>query len=183
MVVVSAVTMVAFHLLLQCKKKHGGGYGELGSAIAGDNMRNLILGSITLSQNGFVCAGIVFVTENMLTFLNAVTDGGHSLLSSETLIAIQLLVLVPLAWIRNISKLGPAALLADACILVGVSYIYYYDFSTLANQGIHKTVVWFNPEKYTLMIGSAIFTFEGIGLILPIQSSWRSRSGSNGCWA
>ena len=33
---------------------------------------------------------------------------------------------------------------------------------------------FFNSEHYTLTIGSAIFTFEGIGLILPIQSSMRN---------
>jgi solute carrier family 36 (proton-coupled amino acid transporter) len=170
MVVVSAVTMVAFHILLECKKQYGGGYGELGYKISGESMRNLILWSIALSQLGFVCAGIVFVAENLLTFLNAVTRG-NSPLSIGGLIAMQMVILVPLSWIRNISKLGPAALLADICILIGVTYIYQFDFSALASQGIHKTVVLFNPEKYTLMIGAAIFTFEGIGLILPIQSS------------
>lgn len=173
MVAVSAITMIAFHLLLQCKARFGGGYGEIGHAVAGDKMRGLILGSITLSQLGFVCAGIVFVAENLLTFLNAVTPPGQeSPLSTVGLIAIQLLILIPLSWIRNISKLGPVALLADVCILIGVSYIYTYDISALTARGhMHPSVVWFNPEKYTMMIGSAIFTFEGIGLILPIQSS------------
>lgn len=170
MVTVSAITMVAFHLLLECKKKVGGGYGELGHAIAGEGMRNLILWSIALSQLGFVCAGIVFVAENILTFLTAVTNG-RSPLSIGALIAIQMVVLVPLSWIRNISKLGPVALLADVCILFGLTYIYQYDIAALASDGIHKSVVLFNPEKYTLMIGASIFTFEGIGLILPIQSS------------
>lgn len=170
MVVVSAVTMVAFHILLQCKTKYSGGYGELGQAIAGDGMRSLILWSIALSQLGFVCAGIVFVAENMLTFFQSVTNG-HSPMSIGGLIAVQVILLVPLSWIRNISKLGPAALLADICILIGVTYIYQYDITALATNGIHKTVVLFNPEKYTMMIGAAIFTFEGIGLILPIQSS------------
>ncbi|KAK3489950.1 transmembrane amino acid transporter protein-domain-containing protein [Neurospora crassa] len=171
MVIVSAVTMIAFHLLLQCTHHHGGGYGEIGAAIAGERMRTLILASITISQLGFVCAGIVFVAENLTSFLTAVTPGSQAPLSSVALIAIQVVLLVPLAWIRNISKLGPAALLADACILIGVSYIYQFDIRALAANGIHKSVVLFNPERYTLMIGSAIFTFEGIGLILPIQSS------------
>lgn len=170
MLAVSAVTMVAFHLLLQCKLHHGGSYGEIGQAIAGPRMRALILFSIALSQLGFVCAGIVFVAENLLTFLNAVTDG-HSPLSTSGLIALQVVVLIPLAWIRNISKLGPVALLADACILVGVSYIYWYTSTALTSAGVDPSVVLFNPSKYTLTIGSAIFTFEGIGLILPIQAS------------
>ncbi|KAK4120158.1 hypothetical protein N657DRAFT_649506 [Parathielavia appendiculata] len=173
MLAVSAITMAAFHLLLQCKLHYGGGYGDIGQAIAGPKMRTLILFSIALSQLGFVCAGIVFVAENLLTFLDAVT-GGHSPISTAGLIALQLVILVPLAWIRNISKLGPVALLADACILVGVSYIYWFTSTSLSQNGIDPTVVLFNPSRYTLTIGAAIFTFEGIGLILPIQSSMAS---------
>ncbi|KAK4223363.1 putative amino acid transporter [Podospora fimiseda] len=168
---VSAISMWAFHLLLECKGKYGGGYGEIGHTIAGQRMRNLILASIAMSQIGFVCAGIVFVAENMLTFCEAVFSGDEKV-STTGIIAAQMLMLIPLSWIRNISKLGPAALLADACILIGVTYIYWFDISSLIKMGgIHKSVVWFNPDKYTMMIGSAIFTFEGIGLILPIQSS------------
>ncbi|KAI0437831.1 transmembrane amino acid transporter [Xylaria telfairii] len=170
MVVVSAITMLAFHLLLACKAHYGGGYGEIGEAIAGPRMRNLILASITLSQLGFVCSGIVFVAENLTSFFEAVSHG-HSPISPTKLILIQILVLIPLSYIRNIAKLGPVALLADVFILIGVSYIYYYDIAYIASEGINPTVVLFNPSKYTLMVGSAIFTFEGIGLILPIQSS------------
>ncbi|KAI1385381.1 transmembrane amino acid transporter protein-domain-containing protein [Hypoxylon trugodes] len=170
MLVVSTVTMLAFHLLLACKTKYGGGYGDIGEAIAGKKMRALILGSVTLSQLGFVCAGIVFVAENMTSFLQAVNQG-DSPLSSTALILMQLIVLIPLAFIRNVAKLGPVAVLADVCILLGVGYIYYYDIAHLAADGMHESVVLFNPSKYTLTIGAAIFTFEGIGLILPIQSS------------
>jgi len=173
---VSAVSMLAFHLLLQCRNSlGGGGYGEIGHAIGGAKMRNIILGSITLSQLGFVCAGLVFVAQNLYSFSRAVAGrpDNSSPVSTDLLIALQLLVIIPLAFIRNISKLGPAALLADVFILIGLVYIYWYDITTLARDGIHETVVNFNPDYYTLTIGSCIFTFEGIGLILPIQSSMK----------
>ena len=169
---VAVVSMLSFHLLLQCRTQYGGGYGDLGKEIMGTKMRSLILASITISQLGFVCAGIVFVAENLYAFLDAVVKGPAPL-PLQALIALQLVVLIPLSVIRNISKLGPAALLADAFILIGLSYIYYFDIAVLAKQGIHETVQLFNPEHFTLTIGSAIFTFEGIGLILPIQSSMK----------
>ena len=70
MLVVSIASAIAFHLLLQCKSRHGGGYGEIGGIIGGPKLRALILGSITLSQLGFVCAGIVFVAQNLTSFLS-----------------------------------------------------------------------------------------------------------------
>lgn len=171
LVTVSLVSCLCFHLLLLCRQRYGGGYGELGAAIGGPRLRALILGSIMISQLGFVCAGIIFTAENLASFLDAVTSSPTAPLSGKALIAIQLVVLIPLALIRNISKLGPAALLADVFILFGLIYIWYYDIANLASQGVHPTVELFNPRDFTLTIGSAIFTFEGIGLLLPIQSS------------
>jgi proton-coupled amino acid transporter len=54
LILVSALSMVAFHLLLQCRNQYGGGYGDIGRSIGGTKMRALILGSITFSQLGFV---------------------------------------------------------------------------------------------------------------------------------
>ncbi|WYZ33904.1 hypothetical protein EsH8_I_000180 [Colletotrichum jinshuiense] len=172
MLVVAAISMAAFHLLLQCRTRYGGGYGDLGKEISGPRMRALILASITLSQIGFVCTGLVFVADNWFSFLKAVT-GGANPLDSTALIALQAIVIVPLAFIRNISKLGPAALIADVFIVVGVGYIWWYDISALATRGMDPTVKLFNPSSYTLTIGASIFTFEGIGLIIPIQASMK----------
>ncbi|KAF6816739.1 amino acid transporter [Colletotrichum musicola] len=172
MLFVAAISMAAFHLLLQCRARYGGGYGDLGKDIAGPRMRSLILASITLSQLGFVCTGLVFVADNWFSFLKAVS-GGANPLDSTALIALQAIIIVPLAFIRNISKLGPSALLADIFIVIGVGYIWWYDISALATRGMDPSVKLFNPASYTLTIGASIFTFEGIGLIIPIQASMK----------
>jgi proton-coupled amino acid transporter len=176
MIIVSAVTALCFELLLSCRKQYGGaGYGDLGKSISGPKLRALILVSITLSQIGFVCAGLIFTADNLASFLDAVTKASRDApLSTNALIGIQLLLLIPLSFIRNISKLGPAALLADIFILFGLTYIYWYDISSISKMGgFHPSIELFNPRDFTMTIGSAIFTFEGIGLILPIQSSMK----------
>lgn len=173
LVAVSLVTCVAFHLLLQCRAKHGGGYGEISEAIGGKRMRTIVLASITFSQIGFVCAGVIFIAENLYSFFAAVIHGSAPL-SVKALIGIQLLLLIPLSMIRNISKLGSSALLADVFMLLGLSYIYHYDVAFLIKSGLNDTVRQFNSRDFTLTVGSAIFSFEGIGLILPIQSSMKA---------
>lgn len=173
LVAVSLITSVCFKLLLECRARYGGGYGELGAAIVGPRFRSMILFSIALSQLGFVCSGLIFTAENLYAFLDAVTQGkGNFQLGVPALIALQLIPLVPMALIRNISKLGLAALIADVFILFGLVYIWYYDISALATRG-PAPIRLFNPVDFPLTIGSAIFTFEGIGLILPIQSSMK----------
>ena len=176
LITVSIVTTICFRLLLKTRKQYGGGgYGELGEAVGGRRFRSVILASITLSQIGFVCAGVIFTAENLLAFLNAVTfeAGVKQPFDVNSLIAIQFVVLVPLSLIRNISKLGPSALLADVFILIGLTYIWQYDIRSLTSRGMAPSVQLFNPSTFTLTIGSAIFTFEGIGLILPIASSMK----------
>lgn len=174
LIVISLISCVCFHLLLECRKRYGGGYGEIGATIVGPRFRSLILASIAISQLGFVCAGLIFTAQNLYAFLDAVTEGEKNLaVGVPTLIAIQLVLLVPLGLIRNISKLGPAALIADVFIMFGLVYIYYFDFWSLSRNGMAKSVNLFNPADFPLTIGSAIFTFEGIGLILPIQSSMK----------
>jgi proton-coupled amino acid transporter len=169
---VSLVNCFCFRLLLDCRHKYGGGYGDIGEAVVGPRFRSLILASIAISQLGFVCSGIIFTAENLFSFLDAVTNGlGHFGVSG--LIALQFLPLIPLAWIRNISKLGPVALVADAFILIGLVYIWYFDIRSLVRHGMEPSVKLFNPSDFPLTLGSAIFTFEGIGLILPIQSSMK----------
>ncbi|PPJ52855.1 hypothetical protein CBER1_11259 [Cercospora berteroae] len=176
LIMVSIITTLCFRLLLQCRERYGGGgYGELGDAIFGRKFRSLILASITLSQLGFVCAGLIFTAENLLSFLHAIVPVDKPKpFDTSALIAIQFVILIPMALIRNIAKLGPAALLADVFILVGLVYIWAYDIKELATYGMAPTVKLFNPSAFTLTIGSAIFTFEGIGLILPIQSSMKN---------
>ncbi|KAF9765763.1 hypothetical protein IL306_001890 [Fusarium sp. DS 682] len=174
LIVLSLVNCGCFRLLLDCRQIYGGGYGELGEAIVGPRFRSLVLASIAISQLGFVCAGLIFTAENLYAFLDAVTANHREFMFSvPSLIALQLVALVPLALIRNISKLGPAALLADVFILIGIVYIWYYDIAALSQRGMDSTVRLFNPRDFTLTIGSGIFTFEGIGLILPIQSSMK----------
>ncbi|CAI6324291.1 unnamed protein product [Periconia digitata] len=180
LITVASVTMLCFQLLLQCRARYGGGYGELGEAVGGRKLRSLILTSITISQIGFVCAGLIFTADNYSSFLAAVTPKSSIPLSTNALIGIQIVALVPMSFIRHMEKLGPAALLADVFILIGLGYIYWYDISTIAKMGgFEPTVRAFNPRDFTLTIGSAIFTFEGIGLILPIQSSMKHPENFN----
>lgn len=176
LIVISLVNCLCFRLLLECRQKFGGGYGEIGAAIGGLHLRRLILASIALSQLGFVCAGLIFTAENLWAFARAVSKSHHQSWTDYgvlILIAVQLIPLIPLALIRHISKLGLVALIADVFILIGLVYIWYYDIASLIKTGMEPTVRLFNPSSWTLTIGSAIFTFEGIGLILPIQSSMK----------
>ena len=97
---------------------------------------------------------------------------GATVIDVKWLILMQLIIFLPFSMIRDMAKLGGTALVADFFIMLGLVYLYYYDIFTLSTKGI-ADVVAFNPSSWTLFIGTAIFTFEGIGLIIPIQETMK----------
>ncbi|KAJ5731215.1 uncharacterized protein N7483_005723 [Penicillium malachiteum] len=169
---VSLLSYYAFILLVNTRMKINGSFGDIGGVLFGKHMRRIILGSIVLSQLGFVSAYIVFVSQNLQAFVQAVSNC-KSFIDLKYFMFLQVIIFLPLSLIRDISKLGFTALIADAFILLGLLYIYYYDASTLIGNGGIADVISFNPATWSMFIGTAIFTFEGIGLIIPIQESMK----------
>ncbi|KAL3428291.1 amino acid transporter [Phlyctema vagabunda] len=170
---VAALSYYCFILLVNTRLKVDGSFGDMGGILYGKWMRTTILSSIVISQIGFVAAYIVFTSENLQAFILAVSDC-KTYIEIEYLILMQMAIFLPFSLLRDISKLGVTALIADAFILVGLLYLYYYDILTIVNQGGFADIVSFNPQDWTLFIGTAIFTFEGIGLIIPIQESMQN---------
>ena len=169
---VAALSYYCFILLVKTRLEIVGSFGDMGGILYGKWLRTLILTSVALSQIGFVSAYIVFTAENMQAFIVAVSKC-RAWIDIKIMVLIQLVIFLPLSLIRDISKLGLTALVADAFILLGLVYLGYYDIRTLAvNHGV-ADVVSFNSKSWTLFIGTAIFTFEGVGLIIPIQESMK----------
>ena len=168
---VAALSYYCFVLLVNTRLKVVGSFGDMGGILYGKWMRNIILASIVLSQIGFVAAYTVFTAENLQAFIRAVSDCKTSI-GIPWLILMQMVIFLPFSLLRDIGKLGFTALIADAFILIGLAYLFYYDIITLHNDGL-ADIIMFNQKDWTLFIGTAIFTFEGIGLIIPIQESMR----------
>lgn len=168
---VAALSYYCFVLLVNTRLRVEGSFGDMGGILYGKWFRTIILSSIVLSQIGFVAAYIVFTSENLQAFIRAVSNCKTSI-SIPWLILMQMVIFLPFSLLRDVGKLGFTALIADAFILIGLAYLLYYDILTLSDEGL-SDIIMFNPKDWTLFIGTAIFTFEGIGLIIPIQESMR----------
>ncbi|KAG0676424.1 neutral amino acid transporter [Kluyveromyces marxianus] len=165
------VSFYCFMLLIDTKTKVGvDGYGELGARLFGPKLKFTVLSSIVLSQIGFAAAYTVFTATNLQAFCKHVFRLEYSLVFW---IMVQLVFYLPLSLTRNIAKLSATALLADVFILLGLVYVYYYSsYYIFQHHGIASdTMLMFNKSDWTLFIGTAIFTYEGIGLLIPIHES------------
>ena len=171
---VASLSYYCFILLVNTRMKIEGSFGDIGNILYGRFMRGLILTSIVISQIGFVAAYIVFTSENLQAFILAVSQCA-TWIDIKFIVLMQLIIFLPLSLVRNIEKLGLTALIADGFILLGLIYLCFFDVTTLVKQGV-ADIVPFNSRDWTLFIGTAIFTFEGVGLILPIQESMKKPS-------
>ncbi|TFK69689.1 hypothetical protein BDN72DRAFT_870584 [Pluteus cervinus] len=171
-VFIAFISLFSFLLLVETKFIVSGSFGDIGGALYGPWMRYLILGSIVVSQLGFVSAYTIFVAQNLQAFVLGVTDCAK-LYSIQYFILLQLIVFLPLVLIRDIAKLSTTALIADAFILVGLVYIFSSEAAILAQNGIAEGVQLWNKRDFPLFIGTAVFSFEGIGLVIPITDAMR----------
>ncbi|RUS25467.1 transmembrane amino acid transporter protein-domain-containing protein [Jimgerdemannia flammicorona] len=169
LITIAGVALLAFLLLVETRTVVPASFGDMGGILFGPRMRIAVLFSISISQIGFVCAYMVFVSQNVQALIMSLSQC-HIEIPIPYLIIAQLFIFVPLAMIRKIAKLSVFALIADVFILVGLLYLYYYEFLTLAKVGIGK-VALFNPNDFALFVGTAVFTYEGVGLIIPITEA------------
>ncbi|KIM67617.1 hypothetical protein SCLCIDRAFT_1210268 [Scleroderma citrinum Foug A] len=169
--IVALISLYSFLLLVKAKFVVTGSFGDIGGALYGPWMRYAILFSITISQLGFVAAYTIFVAENLKAFVAAVTNCASSL-SVLFFILVQLVIFLPLGLVRNLAKLSTAALVADVFIFAGLFYIFGSEISIISKQGIAE-VQMFNPRDFPLFIGTAVFSFEGVGLVIPITDAMR----------
>ncbi|KAM9925402.1 hypothetical protein OXX59_003893 [Metschnikowia pulcherrima] len=163
------LTYLCYIILIQSKKILGkSSYGELGYLTHGKPLKYFIMVSIIISQVGFVATYVLFTAENMTSFLESFFD---IRLNKSTMFLVQCLLLIPLALIRDLAKLSFTSFTSSLFILVGLVIIFYFSGLQLIHEGLGPNITNFNSSTWSMLIGVAVTSFEGIGLILPIEAS------------
>ncbi|KAF9291247.1 neutral amino acid transporter [Linnemannia elongata] len=169
MTLIAVLCLHSFLLLVKCRELHPGSYGDIGQHFYGRWMRYIVLFAIAISQFGFCCGYCIFFAQQFAIVVNSL---GGADLDKIVWIAIFFVILVPFTLVRNIGKLGFSTLVADLCIIVGLIYLYAYDVKELViNQGSPTPLRLFNSDDFGLFIGTAVFSYEGIGMVIPICGS------------
>ncbi|ORX49230.1 hypothetical protein BCR36DRAFT_412750 [Piromyces finnis] len=166
------LTYFTMVLLIRCSEKFGGSYGDIGKQLFGRPFKIMIQGSIALTQSGFCCAYIIFILQSIKSIIETVSNGSV-IIPDWAIIAAQILIYIPLSWIRKIQNFSITSLIADVFILIGLLYIICSDLFIISSEGPSKNFTFFNSDKFPLFLGTAVYAFEGIGLIIPLQRSMR----------
>jgi proton-coupled amino acid transporter len=172
------VTGVCILRLVECRQAVKGSYGFLGQRAAGIWGRRAVDVSVVLSQAGFCCVYIVFIARNALQLLNT----GRCWLGGEWLWLLILLewpLFTPLTWIRNLASFGPTNVAADVFIMGGLAGVLAWcaqGFATAPAGGAPLAVPAFAADTFALTLGTAVYAFEGVGMVVPVYEALSPRA-------
>ncbi|KAG0375139.1 neutral amino acid transporter [Mortierella sp. AD032] len=169
--VVAFICCVAFLLLVKVRLVVQENFQDMGFVLYGKWMRLTVLWAVALSQMGFVCAYLIFVSENLFAVVQTFTKCDFTGIQEKFYILIPLVVLIPLVLIRRMALLSLPSMLANVFIIFGIVYLWYFSIDSLATHGVGPEIKLFNSESFALFLGTAVFSYEGIGLIIPITES------------
>jgi len=79
--------------------------------------------------------------------------------------------LVMWSWLLNLDHLAPFSAIANVFTAVSVAIIFSYLVPNLQNPVEENFPKVQNFEKFALFFGTAIFSFEGISVVLPLENN------------
>lgn len=136
-------------------------YSDIGFAAFGLTGRTIVDFALLTSQIGFCCAYLIFISENLSTYLPSVEKNQW------------LLILLPplflLTLIKDLSKFAIFSLFAQVSNIFAFTVVYWFDFQHLHLAQVHPKE--FSLEGFPYYFSVAIYCFEGAGMILSLEES------------
>jgi len=120
---------------------------------------------LVLTQLGFCCVYFLFVAENLKQLFG--------LFDVRIWILVLLLPVLSLAYIQKLKFIAYISTAANLLSFFGLMGTYQYLFFHLENPASFPASA--PLKEFPLFFGTALFAFEGIGIVLPIENKMRKR--------
>jgi len=124
---------------------------------------------LCITQLGFCCVYFVFVAVNLREVIKHFSGWD---LSVHQYLLILLFPMILLNWVRNLKYLTPVSFFAAVVTVMGLGITFFYMLQDLPHT---STVKAFGSWKQLpLYFGTAIYAFEGIGVVLPLENNMKN---------
>ena len=163
----SIFTIIASRKLLAVYQKYRVSYPEIGFKAYGRPGKILVDFFLAFTQIIFVCAYITFIVSSINNILKAFDKKP---INNWILGACCFVIYVPLTLVRKIEKFAFFHIFADVAIMIGVTVILVFTFIELDKNGTEETEL-INKKTFLSFVGLAAYTFEGIGIIIPVMET------------
>ncbi|CAG9785661.1 unnamed protein product [Diatraea saccharalis] len=138
-------------------------------------MKNIINVFLVITQLGFCCVYFLFVATNLQDGMRFF----HINLSVHTYLAILFPAILALSMVKNLKYLTPVSLVASIMTAWGLVVTFYYILQDLPHTSTVKAFAsW---HQLPLYFGTAIYAFEGIGVVLPLENNMKTPEDFGGC--
>ncbi|XP_059046360.1 proton-coupled amino acid transporter-like protein pathetic isoform X1 [Achroia grisella] len=131
-------------------------------------MKTIINIFLVITQLGFCCVYFLFVATNLQDSMHFF----HINLSVHTYLALLFPPILALAMVKNLKYLTPVSLVASIMTAWGLVVTFYYILQDLPpTSSVKAFASW---HQLPLYFGTAIYAFEGIGVILPLENNMKT---------
>ncbi|XP_041988279.1 proton-coupled amino acid transporter 2 [Aricia agestis] len=129
---------------------------------------------LVITQLGFCCVYFLFVATNLQDIMHIF----HVNLGVHSYLALLFPPLLALGMVKNLKYLTPVSLIASLMTAWGLIITFYYILQDLPPT---NTVKAFSSwHQLPLYFGTAIYAFEGIGVILPLENNMKTPEALGG---
>ncbi|GLJ40126.1 hypothetical protein SUGI_0822030 [Cryptomeria japonica] len=182
--IVAGLTYYCMMLLVWTKRKlekEGfvkiGSFGDVGFIVSGPIGKGMVDSMIVLSQAGFCVSYFIFVANTLSSLFFRNEENEHYLYGSKILglEASKLFIWAVLPFqlglnaIRTLTHLAPFSIFADVVEILAMVVLMIEDVVTyVRNMPYLEAFTNFSIIPYG--VGVAVYAFEGIGMVLPLET-------------
>lgn len=124
---------------------------------------------IALTQFSFSISHFTFNIESLKSTIDSVFE---TQTKRSTYAIILVAILIPVSWVRDIGRFSFAFMIGNLIIVLTLAVVVYFCLETFTHQGaLGPDIAFFNPQGYLTTVGFAIYSFEGIGVVMPIMQT------------
>lgn len=92
-------------------------------------------------------------------------------LPTPVIIVMLIIIIYPASLVRYLEKISGVLLVGNVCLVITILSVLIYCITQICKNGVSPDITPFNSSSYQIVVGFAIYSFEGVGMLMPIMQA------------